>query len=90
MTFGRRHDAQVLVDLEAFGTVSIVGDQRAAEDLLRAIVLELGAGEELSDAWVSTVGFGVDGVEQLSRVQTRTATRPLGARSWDRRPTSDE
>jgi len=77
VTFGRRHDAQVLVDLEAFGTVSIDGDQRAAEDLLRSIVLELGAGEELADAWVSTVGFGVDGVEQLSRVQTRTADAAL-------------
>ena len=91
VTFGRRHDAQVLVDLEAFGTVSIDGDQRAAEDLLRSIVLELGAGEELADAWVSTVGFGVDGVEQLSRVQTRTADAGVGARSWDRgrRATTD-
>ena len=68
VTFGRRHDAQVLVDLEAFGFVSLDGDMRAAEDVLRSIVLELGAGDELSDAWVSTVGIGVDGVEQLGRV----------------------
>ena len=77
VTFGRRHDAQVLVDLEAFGVVSLDGDVRAAEDVLRSIVLELGAGDELSDAWVSTVGIGVDGVEQLGRVQARTPEAAL-------------
>ena len=77
VTLGRRDDAQFLVDLEAFGSVSIVGDTRAAEDVMRAMVLELGAGEELSDAWVSTVGLGVDGVEQLARVQARTEAEAL-------------
>jgi nucleoid-associated protein YgaU len=72
VTLGRRDDAQVLVDLEAFGTLSISGDVRAAQDVMRAVVLELGAGDELSDAWVSTVGLGVDGVEHLSRVQARS------------------
>jgi nucleoid-associated protein YgaU len=72
VTFGRRHDAQVLIDLEAFGTVSIIGDPRAAEDVMRSVVLEFGSGEELSDAWVSTVGLGVDGVEHLTRVQRRS------------------
>ena len=77
VTFGRRDDAQVLIDLEAFGVVSLEGDGRAAEDVLRSIVLELGAGDELSDAWVSTVGVGVDGVEQLGRVQARTPEAAL-------------
>ena len=75
----------MLVDLEAFGSVSIVGDVRAAEDVMRAVVLELGAGEELSDAWVSTVGLGVDGVEHLGRVQARTERRGAASRSRDRR-----
>lgn len=77
VTLGRRDDAQVLVDLEAFGSVSISGDTRAAEDVMRAVVLELGSGEELSDAWVSTVGLGIDGVEHLSRVQARSDTEAL-------------
>ena len=72
VTFGTRNDAQLLIDLESFGSVSIAGDQRACEDLLRSLVLELGAGEELSDARVFTVGLDVDGIEHLPRVQTRS------------------
>ena len=77
VTLGRRHDAQLLVDLEAFGSVAIVGDARAAEDVVRAVVLELGAGDELSDAWVTTVGLGIDGVEHLGRVQARSGDEAL-------------
>ena len=44
---------------------------------MRAVVLELGSGEELSDAWVSTVGLGVDGVEHLGRVQARSDDEAL-------------
>ena len=65
----------MLVDLEAFGSLSLGGDARAAEDVMRAIVLELGAGEELSDAWVSTVGLGVDGIEHLARVMSATTPK---------------
>ena len=72
VTLGTRNDAQLLIDLESFGSVSIAGDQRACEDLLRSLVLELGAGEELSDARVFTVGLDVDGIEHLPRVQTRS------------------
>lgn len=77
VTLGRRDDAQFLVDVEAFGSVSITGDPRAAEDVMRSVVLELGSGDELSDAWVSTVGLGVDGVEQLGRVQARSEAEVL-------------
>ena len=93
VTLGRRDDAQVLVDLEAFGSVSIGGDARAAEDVMRAVVLELGAGEELSDAWVSTVGLGVDGVEHLARVQARSddeALRHAGGIVADQRRVMDD
>ena len=91
VTFGRRHDAQVLVDLEAFGTVSIDGDQRAAEDLLRSIVLEArrrrGVGGRV----------GVDGrVRSRWRRAAESGADPdgrccVGARSWDRgrRATTD-
>jgi nucleoid-associated protein YgaU len=71
VTVGRRGDAQLLVDLEAYGSLAVAGDARAAEDVVRSMVLEYGAGDELSDAWVSTVGLGVDGVEHLGRVQAR-------------------
>ena len=40
VTLGRRDDAQLLVDLEAYGSLSICGDPRAAEDVMRAVVLE--------------------------------------------------
>ena len=67
VTFGRRHDAQVLVDLEAFGTVSIDGDQRAAEDLLRSIVLEARRRRGVGGRVGVDRRVRVDGVEQLSR-----------------------
>ena len=44
---------------------------------MRAIVLELGTGEELSNAWVSTVGLGVDGIEHLARVVVRDDAEAL-------------
>ncbi|MGH9272158.1 MAG: LysM peptidoglycan-binding domain-containing protein, partial [Ilumatobacteraceae bacterium] len=77
VTIGNRDGHQVLVDLEAYGSLAIGGDAKRAEDLLRSVVLEYGAGEELSDAWVSTVGLGVDGTEHLARVQARTESEAL-------------
>ena len=77
VTLGRRHDAQVLIDLEAFGSVAVSGDPRAAEDVVRAVVLELGSGEDLSDAWVSTVLNTLAG--STSATRRRQWTTPAGS-----------
>lgn len=72
VTIGTRDDNTVLVDLEAFGSIAIVGDPTRAEDLMRAIVLELASNEDLANSYIHTVGIDIDGIEHLPRVQTRT------------------
>ena len=72
VTIGTRDDNTVLVDLEAFGSIAIIGDPTRAEDLMRAIVLELASNEDLANSYIHTVGIDIDGLEHLPRVQTRT------------------
>jgi DNA-binding winged helix-turn-helix (wHTH) protein len=67
-TVGTRGHRQLLVDLEAVGTLAVSGPPADVEAWIRAVVLELGAGDDLADASVLTVGSGVDGVEHLERV----------------------
>jgi len=62
----------LLVDLEAFGAISVIGDAHAAEALVRSIALELATGEQLSNAYVSLVGFDLGLERHLPRVQVRT------------------
>jgi hypothetical protein len=52
VTFGQRHGRQLMVDLEALGSLSINGDPDAVDRFVRAVVLELGSGDELADAYV--------------------------------------
>jgi DNA-binding winged helix-turn-helix (wHTH) protein len=68
VTVGTRGYRQLLVDLEAIGTLAVSGPPADVEAWIRAVVLELGAGDDLADASVLTVGSGVDGVEHLERV----------------------
>jgi DNA-binding SARP family transcriptional activator len=68
VTVGHREGRQVLLDVEAFGSISLAGDLRRAEDLARAIAMELGTGEALSNAFVSTVAMELPAVEHLGRV----------------------
>ena len=68
VTVGTRGHRQLLVDLEAVGTLAVSGPPADVEAWIRAVVLELGAGDDLADASVLTVGSGVDGVEHLERV----------------------
>ena len=68
VTVGTRGHRQLLVDLEAVATLAVSGPTADVEAWIRAVVLELGAGDDLADASVLTVGSGVDGVEHLERV----------------------
>lgn len=68
VTVGTRGHRQLLVDLEAVATLAVSGPPADVEAWIRAVVLELGAGDDLADASVLTVGSGVDGVEHLDRV----------------------
>ena len=58
VTVGRRDGKQLLVNLEAFGAVGVVGSIERSTDFLRSIATELSLGEELSDAY--SLVFGMD------------------------------
>lgn len=55
VTIGQREGRQLMVDLEAFGTVSVTGDEQRVDDFLRAATAELATGDDLSDAYVVAV-----------------------------------
>jgi DNA-binding SARP family transcriptional activator len=55
VTIGQRDGRQLLVNLEALGTVALVGDTAAADDLLRAMLTELAASNEIAEARVCVV-----------------------------------
>ena len=55
-TIGTREGRQLLVDLEAFGTIAVAGDAQRVEDFLRAVALELSNGDDLADSYVLSVG----------------------------------
>lgn len=71
VTFGQREGKQLLVDLDSLGSLSITGDPVRAENFVRSLVLELGANDDLSDAYVFAVegALDIDGAEHLDRVQ---------------------
>jgi nucleoid-associated protein YgaU len=73
VTIGEREGRQLLIDLEAFGSVSVSGDPNRVADLGRAVALELGSDDDLADAFVSTVGVDVDG-DHLPRIRTVSAS----------------
>jgi DNA-binding SARP family transcriptional activator len=55
VTIGQRDGRQLLVNLEALGAVALVGDTAAAGDLLRAMLTELAASNEIAEAQVGVV-----------------------------------
>jgi DNA-binding SARP family transcriptional activator len=77
VTIGQRDGRQLLVDLEAYGSLAVTGDPAAVEAFARAAVLELGAADDIADAYIVTVGLDVDGVEQFERVTSATTTDAL-------------
>lgn len=79
VTIGRRFGRQLLVDLEAFGAVALVGDPDRVADLARAIVIELGTGDELASAQVTVAGVEAlvsPGAAEVEVVATAAAALP--------------
>jgi nucleoid-associated protein YgaU len=60
VTIGQREGRQLLIDLEAFGTLSVTGPLDCTAGLLRSVALELACGNDLADAYVSIVDIDVD------------------------------
>lgn len=63
VTVGVRDGRQLMIDLEAFGVLTVSGPDERAEALVRSLAVELATGNDVSDAYVSTVGIdsGLDG-----------------------------
>jgi len=49
-TIGDRDGRQLLVNLEAFGSIAVTGDPKRVDDFLRSIAVELSMGDEIADA----------------------------------------
>jgi nucleoid-associated protein YgaU/DNA-binding SARP family transcriptional activator len=71
VTIGQREGRQVLIDLEAFGSISVTGDLRRAEDFVRAIAMELATAYSVSNAFIHAVGLQLPAIEHLGRVTER-------------------
>lgn len=69
VTIGSRDGNQLLLNLEAFGTVALTGDPARADNLARAVVLELATTQELGSACCTVVGLAVDGDEHFWRAE---------------------
>lgn len=61
VTIGRRDGRQLLIDLEAFGTIAVTGPDETVESFLCALAVELSVSEEVSDAWVQVSGVDLPG-----------------------------
>ena len=96
VTIGRRDGRQLLVNLEAFGSVAVRGDVERVTAFLCSVAAELALGDDLADAYVSAVNVDVpmssdrlwigDIDEAIQRVESfsasvRDAFRPTGAES---------
>jgi DNA-binding SARP family transcriptional activator len=77
VTVGTRAGRQVLVDVEALGSLAVVGDLTRAADLARAVAFELATGDVLANSFVHTVEFDLPASEQLGKVTTRDAASAI-------------
>lgn len=71
VTIGRRDGNQLLLNLEAVGTLAVDGDDRPTAEFVRALVAELAVGEILSDTYLVTTGIDLDGLADCDRLQRR-------------------
>jgi nucleoid-associated protein YgaU len=80
VTIGQREGRQLLIDLEAFGTLAVTGPPDCTAGLLRSVALELACGNDLADAYVSIVDIDVDPlVAPRHRLTARTLTEAIEA-----------
>lgn len=70
VTVGRRSGRELLVNLEAFGSMAVVGNRSTVDGFVQALVLELGTGTAAPvPPTVLLVDVNVEGVEHLPQVR---------------------
>lgn len=83
VTIGQRDGRQLLIDLEAFGVLTVTGPPERVDGFLRAVAVELASGDELSDAYVHVVdvptGLEMAGLERLDHAELEASIRVLDA-----------
>lgn len=77
VTVGTRDGRQLLVDLDHVGTLTVTGPADRVDAFIHAVVLELGCGDELADAIVTTVGSGIESLDHLARVTSATGDEAI-------------
>lgn len=79
VTVGQRDGRQLLVDLEAFGLVTVAGPDEHTDAFVRSVTVELVCGNDLSDAYITTVDVdvGLDPQDRLTATDAATATVQL-------------
>jgi nucleoid-associated protein YgaU/DNA-binding SARP family transcriptional activator len=59
VTIGIREGRQLLIDLEAFGSIAVNGPADMVDGFLRSVAVELATDQDLADAYVQVVGLDV-------------------------------
>lgn len=72
VTIGERDGRQLLLDLEAYGAVTVDGASEHVDAFLRAVAIELASSDDLTDAYVLSVGLDT-AVDHLDRWTAGTA-----------------
>jgi hypothetical protein len=74
---GTRQGRQLLIDLEAFGSISLAGDPHRVSDLARAITADLGTSAGRARTQVIVADLNPLGIDQLPGVRTGTTEAAL-------------
>ena len=79
VTIGQRESRQLLLDLEAYGAVSVAGAPERVDAFLRSVALELATSEDVADTDVVVVGIdaGMTTLERLTATSFDTAASVL-------------
>lgn len=79
VTIGHRERRQLMIDLEAYGAITVSGTDNRVDAFLRSVALELAADQDLADAYVHAVGFdpGVGHLDRLGTTDVDGALRRL-------------
>ena len=78
VTIGTREGRQLLLDLEAYGTVSVSGPDNMVDSLLRSIATELAVSETIANSYLDLVGFELPAKHLGTRVRHTTIDEAAG------------
>jgi nucleoid-associated protein YgaU len=78
VTIGTREGRQLLLDLEAFGAVSICGPDDLVDGLLRSIATELAVSDTIANSYLDLVGFDIPAEHLGNRVRHTTIDEAAG------------